>query len=348
MLKNKWIYLIVVVVAVAALAGALFWYFSSDQNDYVAKVGDVKITTAEYQIILHTVKSQLEQYALGNTPDPTAVKDFWAGKLGDQSAETYAKNLALDNAKDFKIRLLKAKQLNYSIDKATLDKLNSDLDKQIQSFGTTAEASIKDRYGVSVKDYRAFIVDFTLAYTVLTDKETKKITTTDAEIKKYYDDNKSKLENVTVRHILFSTSDATGKAIPAAQQAEVKKTATDIMNKIKSGSDMAALAKKYSADPGSKDNGGLLSPFGRGAMVKPFEDWAFSAKVGDIGLVKSDYGYHVMRLEGKKSTYDELKDTAKTALINKKFSDIIAAWGKEKQFAFTKNQKVLDSIKVNG
>lgn len=348
-MKNKWIYLIVVVVVVAALAVVLALYWNSDSTIVVAKVGDVKITTAEYQIFLHDVEKQIESYANVGT-DPTALKNFWAGKLGEESAVTVAKNAALENAKTFKLKLIKAYELKLVIDAASLTKLNTDLDTQISSYGTgaTAEAAIKKDFGASSKDYRAFVKDFYLTSQVLKAEEVAKITNTDAEIKKYYTDNLSKLEEVTVRHILFSINDAkTGAALTAAQQAEVKKTAISVENKIKAGEDMAALAKKYSADTGSKDNGGLLAPFLRGQMVKPFEDWAFEAKVNDIGLVTSDYGFHVMRLEGKKSTFAALKDSAKTALINKKYDDIVTAWSKEKAYASSTNQKVFDSIKVN-
>jgi len=346
-LKNKWIYLIIVVVAIAALVGVGAWLINSGSKDYVATVGNEKITTAEYQVFLHDVEKQIESYANVGT-DATALKDFWAGKLGDQQAETVAKNAALENAKDFMTRLMKANELKLVIDTAALDKLNSDLDKQLASYGIASaqEKAIQATYGCSVKDYKAFVKDFYLAREVLTTNQKKKIVNTEAEIKKYYDTNKSALEEVTVRHILFSINDATtGAALTKTQQAAVKKTATSVMNQIKAGADMAALAKKYSSDTGSKDNGGLLAPFVRGQMVKAFEDWSFKAKVGDIGLVTSTYGYHVVRLEGKKTSYKDLKAATITALTTKKYDDIVATW--RKALVFVTNQKVFDAIKVN-
>jgi len=70
------------------------------------------------------------------------------------------------------------------------------------------------------------------------------------------------------------------------------------MDRIRKGEDFAALAKKYSEDPGSKNSGGLIDFFSTGAMVKPFEDLAFSLKVGEVGgPVKTEYGYHIIKLE---------------------------------------------------
>ncbi|SHK21560.1 foldase protein PrsA [Paramaledivibacter caminithermalis DSM 15212] len=83
--------------------------------------------------------------------------------------------------------------------------------------------------------------------------------------------------------------------------------AKEIINKIKAGGDFTELAKENSKDPSVKDNNGDLGYFPRGAMVKQFEEAAFSMNVGEISdPVKTDYGYHIIKLEGKK-TIDDLK-----------------------------------------
>lgn len=83
--------------------------------------------------------------------------------------------------------------------------------------------------------------------------------------------------------------------------------AKEILAKIQEGEDFGALAKQYSEDPGSKDNNGDLGYFPRGEMVPEFEEAAFALDVGEVsGLVKTEYGYHIIKVEGKK-TLEDLK-----------------------------------------
>lgn len=74
----------------------------------------------------------------------------------------------------------------------------------------------------------------------------------------------------------------------------------NIESQLKDGEDFAELAKKYSQDTGSAEKGGDLGEFARGSMVKPFEDAAFSTAIGKLaGPVKSQFGYHLIKVEGK-------------------------------------------------
>jgi parvulin-like peptidyl-prolyl isomerase len=75
----------------------------------------------------------------------------------------------------------------------------------------------------------------------------------------------------------------------------------DILSRAKKGEDFVALAKQYSEDSSSKENGGLYEDFGRGRMVKPFEDAAFSVPIGQISkIIETTYGYHILRVENRK------------------------------------------------
>ncbi len=72
----------------------------------------------------------------------------------------------------------------------------------------------------------------------------------------------------------------------------------------------AELAKQHSQDPGSASKGGDLGFFGRGMMVKPFEDTVFKQKEGEIsGLVQSEFGYHIIKLTGIKAGKQQVRST---------------------------------------
>lgn len=102
-------------------------------------------------------------------------------------------------------------------------------------------------------------------------------------------------ETREARHILIAVKGNDQKADAAA-----KAKAEDILKQLKAGADFAKLAKEYSDDPGSKNQGGDLGKVSRGVMVKPFEDALFGmTKVGQIvGPIRTQYGYHIIQLEG--------------------------------------------------
>jgi peptidyl-prolyl cis-trans isomerase D len=100
-------------------------------------------------------------------------------------------------------------------------------------------------------------------------------------------------EQIRASHILLKTE---GK-----DEAVVRKQAEEVLKKVKAGGDFAALAKQYSEDS-SKAQGGDLDYFGRGKMVKEFEDAAWPLNVGQTtDLVKSEFGFHIIKLTDKKA-----------------------------------------------
>jgi peptidyl-prolyl cis-trans isomerase D len=116
------------------------------------------------------------------------------------------------------------------------------------------------------------------------------------DVQRYYEDNQQQYstpEQVRASHILLKTE---GK-----DDAAVKKQAEDVLAKVKGGADFAALATKLSEDESSAVKGGDLDFFGKGTMVKEFDDVAFSLRPGETsGLVKSQFGYHIIRVTDKK------------------------------------------------
>jgi peptidyl-prolyl cis-trans isomerase D len=119
------------------------------------------------------------------------------------------------------------------------------------------------------------------------------------EIKQYYQANSGKFgqpEQRSASHILI----AVARDADAAVRAQARSKATQLAEALrKAPASFGEVARKESQDPGSAAQNGSLGSFGRGAMVKPFEDAVFSMKTGEMrGPVESDFGFHIIRLDG--------------------------------------------------
>lgn len=142
---------------------------------------------------------------------------------------------------------------------------------------------------------------------------------TDKELKDSYRQVKARHILVTPDSVKPSDQDEDAGAEQAADtqdneqqmsdeqaQNKAQKLAEDIRAKIAQGAEFSQLAKKHSADPGSAQNGGELGWFGRGQMVPEFEEAAFSLEPGQVSdVIESDYGYHIIKVEDKRSKLPE-------------------------------------------
>jgi peptidyl-prolyl cis-trans isomerase D len=147
------------------------------------------------------------------------------------------------------------------------------------------------------------------------DKLAAKINPSDKEIQNYYnrqrDSGLTHPEQVRARHILIAVApDAT-----PAQKAAAKAKADDLQKQIKAGADFAKLAKQFSDDPGTRNSGGDLGYFGQSEMVKPFADAAFMMKAGEVTVVQTQFGYHVIQVEDHKLAHVDTLEEARPQII---------------------------------
>jgi peptidyl-prolyl cis-trans isomerase D len=147
------------------------------------------------------------------------------------------------------------------------------------------------------------------------------------ELQSYYDQHRDQYrtpEQVKVSHILIKTPlpGADGK-VDEKGVTDAQHRAEDLLKQIKGGAKFEDLAKKYSEDPGSAKEGGSLGFIGKGRTVPEFEKAAFSLPKGQISdLVKSSYGFHIIRVDDKQDahmkTVDEVKDQIEPILKQQK------------------------------
>jgi len=159
----------------------------------------------------------------------------------------------------------------------------------------------------------------------------KSISLSEVDVRTYFEQNQSKLAGLEQRrasHILLNAS----KDMSAAEKEKIKAKALEVLVQVKKSPDQfSALAKQYSQDPGSSSKGGDLDFFARGAMVKPFEDVAFSLNKGQISeLVESDFGFHIIKLVDIKvpqmpsfeSSRSSIESDLKKQQSQKKFAEV--------------------------
>lgn len=133
------------------------------------------------------------------------------------------------------------------------------------------------------------------------DAVTTQISVSDADIKAYYEQNKQRFaeeEQRRTSHILIKVDQNASSSDKAAAKEKADKLLAQLR---KNPADFAKLAKEHSQDPGSAERGGDLDFFGKGMMVKPFEDAVFKLQQGEISdVVQSDFGYHIILVTGIK------------------------------------------------
>jgi peptidyl-prolyl cis-trans isomerase C len=138
---------------------------------------------------------------------------------------------------------------------------------------------------------------------------------TDEDLKKYYDAHKEEFKKegeINTRHILVKTEDE----------------AKQVLARVQKGEDFVELAKRYSIDPNAKTSGGEIGFHPRGSLVPEYEAQALKLKkVGQVsGIVKTQFGYHIIRLEGVKPptyvAFDEVKEFIKQKIGQEKQKEL--------------------------
>ncbi len=183
-------------------------------------------------------------------------------------------------------------------------------DEELKAFYESHKAS----YANSVPEKRK--VKYVL---VETGKAEAGVQITQDDLRSYYDQHRDQYrvpEQVKVSHILIKTPlpGPDGK-VDEKGVTEAQHRAEDLLKQLKGGAKLEDLATKYSEDPGSAKQGGSLGWIGKGQTVPEFEKTAFSLPKGQIsGLVKSSYGFHIIRVDDKQDAHTKSLDDVKAEI----------------------------------
>ncbi|MEA3500568.1 MAG: peptidylprolyl isomerase [Candidatus Marinimicrobia bacterium] len=255
------------------------------------------IKTNEFIVVNHDVMPLVFQTMRGDTASFVNRDSKQIVKFIDRIVSQYGTTELL---------LADAGKHNVKINKKELE---DELSKIYSRYGGEEKfGAMVEKQGTTIDDVKKDLKKNLTIKKYFNDVIFSEIKINEAKIKERYEKSKDNYnkEVATVRHILFLTKNNSD-----SEKVEIKATALKVLEKARSGEDFETLVKKYSEDPGSKENGGLYENFQRGRMVKSFEDVAFSAPIGSISdLVETQYGYHIIKIVDRKDnlSYEEVKD----------------------------------------
>jgi len=296
----------VIILLVAFFGISIFYglgqYKSSGnqrQSYYIAEVNESGITSDQLQNAFLSAISQYDDTVLSSLDQPAIV--------------SFKKNI-LNQLIDYELLYQQAQKEKVKISN---DEINLEIDKIKDNFSSPGEFDEALKANnitlVRLKDdiERQLMINSVL-------KETRnQVSISDEEVLEYYNENKESLlepEQVHARHILVETE----------EEANI------LLLQLKEGlTDFAELAKEKSIGP-SAPSGGDLGFFGRGQMVKEFEDAAFSLEPGEISdVVQTEFGYHIIKCEEKKEehspTFEEAKEGIGNTLSSQRENEAISA-----------------------
>lgn len=225
-------------------------------------------------------------------------------------------------------------------------------------FKARAKASTEEakKYYDEHKDEFRIPERIRVAYAVLTPEvAAHSVKVGDEELRELYQKRIADFQTPEERrasHILITVPSDAAKEDKAKLQAK----AEDIYQQLeRSPGKFAELAKKYSQDPGSAEKGGDLGLFQRGFMVKPFEDAVFAMAEGGISKpVETQYGYHIIRLDGIKAVKttpfekvrSELLEQARKERVQRAYSEAAQTFGDMVYSQYDSLQPVADALKL--
>lgn len=254
------------------------------------------------------------------------------GTVSTPEAKIKLKKDVLDSMVDRKLVNQKIKELNIVISEEEIRQSIEDIKRQ-NKMSQEALVSALIGQGMNFEQYKLQMKEQLERLRLMSQEVKSKIQVSEREIKEYYEANGatySEDPTYRARHIFL-------KVDKKASNEEIKKVmakAADVTLEARSESDFADLAKKYSDDPGAKNDGGDLGTFKKGEMLPEIESVVISMKPGEISeLVTTAAGFHIIKLEerneGKLKSFESVKASIDDLLYKKKSEERFKQWAEE-------------------
>lgn len=300
----------------------------AEKDVVVATIGDAELTNAQLRIYYRSAVSSFLSTEYGymmmmyGALDYTKPLDTQLSTEGEMTWQQFFVQYALDNWQLTQSLAMEAEKAGVEMtaqDREYLSTMRASLEELAANHTLTVEDMLAADFGAGV-DYEDFeeYQELYLKGSPYYDAEVEKFVATDEELEAYFLENEETYaaggvtmdsKFVDVRHILVQVkggfADTNGNMTHTDEEwAECEAEAQAILDAWLAGDktedSFALLANEKSEDPGSNTNGGLYQNVYMGQMVEPFETWCFdeSRQYGDYGLVKTNYGYHVMYYVG--------------------------------------------------
>jgi parvulin-like peptidyl-prolyl isomerase len=310
----------------------------------VAELAGLEISQPDFRYMLNYFKSMILLNS-GIEAGSEEERNFWEQDIGGGTTMLdYAKENTLASLEELMICVSIANERGIALDGDDIENVDTQIQMLKDRFGGQEELEqiTQAEYGISVAELTAVNERFMLRQKVF-DAEKSSMEVAADEARSYYELNIDQFDTVTVQHILFLYEG--GDASEPRSDAESLKLAEDMLERLRGGEDMTALALEYSEDSGVLSNGGIYTFSRNDNLAREFIDWSFAAEAGDMGIVETAYGYHVMRLVSRDLApfgvaEPGIVDTIKSQMME----SVVAEWMDEPKYEAAVDEDVLAGI----
>ncbi|HBT20683.1 MAG TPA: hypothetical protein DEA47_04915 [Peptococcaceae bacterium] len=281
------------------------------EGEVVARVNGEKITLSELNKKVEEIKAGLESQGIDIESEE------------GQSAMGKVEEEALNQLINETLLLQEAEKQGVL---AGDDEVQRRLREIKKNFSSEEFESLLKAQNLTERDFKKQL-KLQLSADALFNKVTKDVKVSDGELREYFEKNRKDLEQIKVAHILISVDPDASKS----EEEKARNKAVEIINKLHNGADFSSLARTYSEDSQTKENGGVIDiyftredPF----FMEEFIEGAFKLKEGEFSKepVRTTYGYHIIKVIDSRTSYEELKSTIRDRLLSEKKNDVFVKY----------------------